>query len=90
MTVLENMMVPALTQGEPMREAKNRAEELLEFALLSPLKAEPAKNLSGGQIMLLQIVRGFMNKKLRLYIMDEPFSGVHQSIKGTSSRPLRP
>ncbi len=23
-----------------------------------------------------------MNKKLRLYIMDEPFAGVHQSIKG--------
>ncbi len=82
MTVLENMMVPAFAQGKNMIEAKTRAEYLLEFALLSRLKGEPAKSLSGGQNMLLQIVRGFMNKKLRLYIMDEPFAGVHQSIKG--------
>jgi ABC-type branched-subunit amino acid transport system ATPase component len=32
--------------------------------------------------MLLQIVRGFMRKGLELYVMDEPFAGVHQSIKG--------
>lgn len=82
MTVLENMMVPALTQGQTMEEAKGHAEELLEFALLGRLKDDPAKSLSGGQNMLLQIARGFMNKKLRLYIMDEPFAGVHQSIKG--------
>jgi branched-chain amino acid transport system ATP-binding protein len=82
MTVLENMMVPALAQGQDMNEARTRGEELLEFALLSRLKGERAKSLSGGQHMLLQIVRGFMNKKLRLYIMDEPFAGVHQSIKG--------
>lgn len=82
MTVLENMMVPALSQGQSMQEAQSRAEELLEFGLLSPLKDSLAKNLSGGQNMLLQIVRGFMNKELSLYIMDEPFAGVHQSIKG--------
>ena len=82
MTVLENMMVPALSQGETMLEAKTNAEELLEFALLAALKDEPAKSLSGGQNMLLQIARGLMNKNLRLYLMDEPFAGVHQSIKG--------
>ena len=82
MTVLENMMVPALSQGQTMPEARTRAQELLEFALLSRLMGEPAKSLSGGQNMLLQIVRGFMNENLRLYIMDEPFAGVHQSIKG--------
>jgi ABC-type branched-subunit amino acid transport system ATPase component len=82
MTVLENMMVPALSQGKTMLEAKTLAEELLEFALLTALKDEPARNLSGGQTMLLQIVRGFMNEHLRLFLMDEPFAGVHQSIKG--------
>jgi branched-chain amino acid transport system ATP-binding protein len=82
MTVLENMMVPALCQGQRMDEAKSRAEGLLEFALLARLKNEPAKSLSGGQNMLLQIVRVFMNKKLTLYVMDEPFAGVHESIKG--------
>jgi ABC-type branched-subunit amino acid transport system ATPase component len=82
MTVLQNIMVPALSQGQTMLEAKTRAEELLKFALLTGLKDEPAKSLSGGQNRLLQIVRGFMNKNLRLYVMDEPFAGVHQSIKG--------
>lgn len=82
MTVLENMMVPALSQGQSMVEATARAEELLEFSLLIRLRDDPAKNLSGGQNMLLQIVRGFMKKNLRLYLMDEPFAGVHESIKG--------
>lgn len=82
MTVLENMLIPAFTQGLSRREAKSRAEELLDFALLIRLKDKPAKSLSGGQNMLLQIARGFMHKDLKLYVMDEPFAGVHQSIKG--------
>ena len=89
MTVLENMMVPALWQGETMVQAKAKAEELLDFALLGALKDQPAKNLSGGQAMLLQIVRGFMNQHLRLYVMDEPFSGVHQSIKGVILKTIK-
>jgi ABC-type branched-subunit amino acid transport system ATPase component len=82
MTVLENMLIPAFCQGQSRREARARADELLEFALLTRLKDKPAKSLSGGQNMLLQIVRGFMHKNLQLYVMDEPFAGVHQSIKG--------
>lgn len=82
MTVMENMLIPAFCQGQSRKEAVSRAEELLDFALLTRLKKTPAKNLSGGQNMLLQIVRGFMNKDLKLYVMDEPFAGVHPSIKG--------
>jgi len=82
MTVLENMLIPAFCQGQSRKEAVDRAGELLDFALLTRLKDTQAKSLSGGQNMLLQIVRGFMNKDLQLYVMDEPFAGVHQSIKG--------
>ena len=82
MTVMENMLIPAFCQGQSRKEAVNRADELLDFALLTRLKETQAKSLSGGQNMLLQIVRGFMNKDLKLYVMDEPFAGVHQSIKG--------
>ena len=89
MTVLENMMVPALSQDQSMEEATARAEELLEFALLTRLKGEPAKNLSGGQNMLLQIVRGLMNKHLRLYLLDEPFAGIHQVIKGVILKTIK-
>ena len=80
LTVLENMMIPGYTQGLSKKEAKKNAEELLDFALLSRLKDHPAKSLSGGQNMLLQIVRCFMHKQLKLYVMDEPFAGVHQLI----------
>jgi branched-chain amino acid transport system ATP-binding protein len=82
MTVLENVIIPALADGQSLADAGRRGEELLEFALLSHLKHEPARNLSGGQAMLLQIIRGFMHRRLRLYLMDEPFAGVHDVIKG--------
>jgi ABC-type branched-subunit amino acid transport system ATPase component len=81
MTVLENMLIPAFTQGTSKREAHHRARELLDFSLLGRLSNEPARNLSGGQTMLLQIVRGFMRQPLKLYLLDEPFAGVHPSIK---------
>lgn len=81
MTVLENMLIPAFTQGTNRREASQRAKELLDFSLLGRLSNEPARNLSGGQGMLLQIVRGFMRQPLRLYLLDEPFAGVHPVIK---------
>jgi branched-chain amino acid transport system ATP-binding protein len=89
MTSLENLMLPALCQKGDMHETKERAEKLLDFALLYHLKDVPANNLSGGQKMLLQIVRGFMNQNLRLYILDEPFAGVHQSIKGIILRTIK-
>ena len=89
MTVLENMMVPGLSQGDSMTQAQRRAEELLEFVLLEKLRDEPASNLSGGQAMLLQIARGFMNVHLRLYLMDEPFAGVHPSIKEIIIRAIK-
>jgi ABC-type branched-subunit amino acid transport system ATPase component len=81
MTVLENMLIPAFTQGTSKRVAVRRANELLEFSLLGRLSNEPARNLSGGQAMLLQIVRGFMRQPLSLYLLDEPFAGVHPVIK---------
>ncbi len=81
MTVLENMLIPAFTQGRGKREARHRARELLDFCLLGRLSDEPARNLSGGQSMLLQIARGFMREPLKLYLLDEPFAGVHPAIK---------
>jgi len=81
MSVLENMLIPAFTQGTSRREARHRAKELLDFCLLGKLSNEPTRNLSGGQTMLLQIVRGFMRQPLKLYLLDEPFAGVHPAIK---------
>ncbi len=88
MTVLENVLVPALAEldrgpGRPMSEILDRARHLLEFVTLDHLRHAPAKELSGGQSMLIQIARGFMVHPIHLFLMDEPFAGVHPTIKDT-------
>lgn len=86
MTVLENMLVPALSDSQGDRykqrvEIVHQAQELLQFVQLSHMENRSAKTLSGGQNQLLQIARGFMIKPLRIYLMDEPFAGVNPQIK---------
>jgi len=86
MTVLENVLVPAmaaLDRGErhPLPEIHARAARLLEFVTLDRLRDAPAKELSGGQAMLAQIARALMIRPLELLLMDEPFAGVHATIR---------
>ena len=86
MTVLENVLVPAmaaLDRGErrPMPEILDRAGRLLSFVTLDGLRDALAKELSGGQAMLAQIARALMISPLRLLLMDEPFAGVHATIR---------
>ncbi|MBI2161728.1 MAG: ABC transporter ATP-binding protein [Candidatus Rokubacteria bacterium] len=88
MTVLENVLVPALAELDrgghrPMAEILDRARRLLEFVTLDRLRHALAKELSGGQSMLLQIARGLMVRPIHLFLMDEPFAGVHPTIKDT-------
>ncbi len=88
MTVLENVLVPALAAldragGRPMPEIISRARQLLEFVTLDPLRDALAKELSGGQAMLAQIARAFMLRPLHLLLLDEPFAGVHPTIRAT-------
>jgi branched-chain amino acid transport system ATP-binding protein len=88
MTVLENVLVPALAEldrgpGRSRAAIYERALRLLDFVTLASLRHKPAKELSGGQSMLLQIARGLMVHPLNLFLMDEPFAGVHPAIKDT-------
>ena len=88
MTVLENVLVPAFAErdrgaGRPTAVIVQRARQLLAFVALDRLRHAPAKELSGGQSMLLQIARGLMMHPLHLFLMDEPFAGVHPTIKDT-------
>jgi branched-chain amino acid transport system ATP-binding protein len=85
MTVVENLMVPALSDSQWGRrsgaETRAEAERSLEFSRLTPVRNLLAKEISGGQKMLLQIMRGFMVPDLRLYVMDEPFTGINPALK---------
>ena len=86
MTVLENVLVPALAAldrgaDRPMEEILEGARRLLEFVTLEPLRDALAKELSGGQAMLAQLARAFMMRPLHLLLLDEPFAGVHPTIR---------
>jgi ABC-type branched-subunit amino acid transport system ATPase component len=85
MTVYENLLVPALSDSQigrrSSREVQDLAEQALVFSKLSPVRHHLAKEISGGQKMLLQIMRGFMVADLQLYIMDEPFTGINPALK---------
>jgi branched-chain amino acid transport system ATP-binding protein len=85
MTVLDNLLVPALSDSQSgrrsMPEILALAEQSLAFCNLTHLRHQLAKEISGGQKMLLQIMRGFMVEELHLYIMDEPFTGINPALK---------
>lgn len=86
MTVLENVLLPALAaldrgSGSPLAKIRERGRRLLEFVTLDRMRHAPARELSGGQSMLVQIARAFMIEPLHLFLMDEPFAGIHPSIR---------
>jgi branched-chain amino acid transport system ATP-binding protein len=76
MTVLENLLVPALAKGADRSGAERRAGEVLAFLNLAPLAHQLARSLSGGQQKLLELGRALMLEPSILYL-DEPFAGVH-------------
>ena len=97
LTVLENlMMVPEdqtgaklwaawLQWGSLQREEADlrvRAEEVLDFLLLSHLAGERAGNLSGGQKKLLELGRVIMTGA-KVVLLDEPAAGVNRTLLRT-------
>ena len=84
MTVLENMLVPALAMHPTMhqRDFHQRAMEVLAFLTIEHLANEYARSLSGGQQKLLELGRVLMLDP-KLIILDEPFAGVHPRLRET-------
>lgn len=84
MTVMENMMVPALAMHPRTRpnELKNRARETLQFLTIGHLTNEYGRALSGGQRKLLELGRLLMLDP-SVIILDEPFAGVHPRLQET-------
>jgi branched-chain amino acid transport system ATP-binding protein len=77
MTVMENLIVPALADPtETRRAAEERAREILAFLRLDHLTNDYARALSGGEQKLLELGRALMLRP-RLVLLDEPFAGVH-------------
>ncbi len=78
MTAFENMLsVSSLRSSE--REARQRAEHLLEFVTLTPLRGEYGGNLSYGQQKLLEFARALMTDP-DVILLDEPAAGVNRTL----------
>ena len=93
LTVLENLLVAEkYNPGEGFRksllkrfwedeerEAIEKASRVLELLGLSHMWDQPAYNLSGGQMKLVEIGRALM-ADAKLLLLDEPVSGVNPTL----------
>jgi branched-chain amino acid transport system ATP-binding protein len=84
MTVLENMLVPAMALNPTARQRDfhQKAWEVLEFLTMEHLARDYARSLSGGQQKLLELGRLLMLDP-DIIILDEPFAGVHPKLMET-------
>jgi branched-chain amino acid transport system ATP-binding protein len=93
LTVLENLLIAQ--KGNPgetflkalvrrfwkgsEEDATEKASRILELLGLSRVWDQPAYNLSGGQMKLVEIGRALMSDA-RLLLLDEPVSGVNPTL----------
>ena len=96
LTVLENMELSIQWDrvggrglfGRTDAATRAKAEELLEFLLLGPLRDEPAGTLSGGQRRLLEIGMALMSDPV-LVLLDEATAGVNPALVEEIKQRLR-
>ncbi len=100
LTVLENLLIAEASYGESIiqsfkrnwiakeEELVKRAFSILSFLGIEHMWNEPAMNLSGGQLRLLEIGRALMCQT-SLIIMDEPIAGVAPDLSRIILKKLR-
>lgn len=69
----------SLTQTASGEEIKSRQRELIDLFSFGPKLSFPIQELSGGQKQMMKII-GCLMFDVPLYILDEPFQGVHQEM----------
>jgi ABC-type branched-subunit amino acid transport system ATPase component len=87
LTVLENLELslqwstinPIQMFRRPDRATREKADQLIEFLLLTRLRNEQAGTLSGGQRRLLEIGMSLMSDP-KIVLLDEATSGVNPSL----------
>ena len=70
-TAIENVMIPALIAHRPMKEAKKRAAELLEYMGLTDRADHKPSEMSGGEKQRVAVARALINNPSVVFA-DEP------------------
>ena len=70
-TAIENIMIPAYIAGRSNKEAKARAEELLQFMGLTDRAQHKPAELSGGEKQRVSVARALVNNPA-VILADEP------------------
>lgn len=70
-TALENVMIPALIGGTGKKEARQRAQELLDFMGLADRAEHKPNHLSGGEKQRVAVARALVNHPAVVFA-DEP------------------
>ncbi len=70
-TAIENVMIPAFIGHVPAREAKERAQELLDFMGLGGRMSHKPNELSGGEKQRVAVARALVNHPSVVFA-DEP------------------
>lgn len=70
-TALENVCIPALIKGKSLKEASERAMELLSFMKVEERAQHKPSQLSGGEQQRVAVARALMNNPMAV-LADEP------------------
>ena len=89
MTVIDNVLLPAQLGGIKAREARRRADELLDRLRISHRRDAYPARVSGGERQRVAIARALINSP-SLLLADEPTGAVDSATGERSARCCSP
>lgn len=82
LSVVENVLLPALAEGNPSKDAVQRAEELIERVGLQERIGHLPSQLSGGERQRVAVARAMLRKP-KLLLADEPTGNLDAQTTGS-------